>query len=55
MQRTTVKTAIEELVRSAWQLDSYGDLGDRKLIAEAYSAFASAVQQIVTPFSVKRP
>jgi hypothetical protein len=54
-QRSTVKTAIEELIRSAWQLDSYGDLGDRKLIDEAYNAFAKAVQQIVLPFSVKRP
>jgi hypothetical protein len=55
LQRSTVKAAIEELVRSAWQLDSYGDLGDRKLIDGAFASFTKAVQQIVLPFSVKRP
>jgi hypothetical protein len=54
-QRQFVKDAIETLVRSSWQLDSYGDLGDRKLINEAYSAFADAVEEIVGRFSGRRP
>lgn len=54
-QRESAKNAIEQIVRAAWQLDSYGDLGDRKLIAEAYAVFEGAVSEISSTFSVRRP
>jgi hypothetical protein len=54
-QRAATRKAIESVVRSAWQLDSYGDIGDRKLINEAYSIFAKAVEELVASFSVRRP
>ena len=50
-KQTAVTAAIERLVRSAWQLDNYGDLGDRDLIDRAYGAFAAAVQELQTAFT----
>jgi len=53
-ERAAAKNAIEEVVRSAWQLDSDGDLGDRKLIDEAYAVFAAAIEDIASKFSGRR-
>ena len=38
--------AVKSLVRSAWLLDWYGDLGNRPLIQEAYSIFETAVSDL---------
>jgi hypothetical protein len=54
-QRVSARGAIERLVRAAWQLDSYGDIGDRKLINGAYSAFAKAVEELTASFPARRP
>jgi hypothetical protein len=54
-RQLTVSAAIERVVRSAWQLDNYGDLGDRDLINEAYGAFAGAVQELQTAFASQKP
>jgi hypothetical protein len=42
-RQVVVTLAVKSLVRSAWLLDWYGDLGNRPLIQEAYSIFATAV------------
>ena len=34
---------MKRIVTSAWELDAYGDLGDRKKITEAYQRLATAV------------
>jgi hypothetical protein len=47
----TVTLATERLVRSAWQLDAYGDLGDRNLITGAYEVFSSAVKELEAAFA----
>jgi len=52
--REAAKTAIEQVVRSAWQLDNDGDLGDRKLIDEAFGTFSSALDEIQTIFRPRR-
>lgn len=54
-QRAGVEEAIEQLVRSAWQLDAYGDIGDAKLIESTFTTFDAALQQIVGAFSGRRP
>src|SRR5262245_38471443 len=54
-QRPALTLATERVVRLAWQLDAYGDQGDGDRIREAYAALASAVQEIETLFSPRRP
>jgi hypothetical protein len=38
--------AIARLVRTAWLLDAFGDLGNRQQIEDAYRLFASAVAEL---------
>ena len=45
-RQVIVTLAVKSLVRSAWLLDWYGDLGNRPLIQEAYSVFDSAVRDL---------
>ena len=42
-QRIAVSDSVKRVVTSAWELDAYGDLGDRKRITEAYQRLATAV------------
>ncbi|MBI3264985.1 MAG: hypothetical protein HYZ58_17810 [Acidobacteria bacterium] len=49
-RRLAVKLAIKQLVRAAWLLDWYADLGDRQQVTEAYGIFASAVGQIASAY-----
>jgi hypothetical protein len=42
-QRVAVSDSVKRVVTSAWELDAYGDLGDRKRITEAYQRLAAAV------------
>jgi hypothetical protein len=45
-QRATVQAAVKRVVAAAWQLDAYGDLGNRQKISEAYQRLASAVTDL---------
>ena len=38
--------ALKQLVRSAWLLDDYGDLGNREKVNAAYDWFDEAVERI---------
>ncbi len=49
-QRATAEPAIARLVRTAWLLDAFGDLGNRQQITEAYAGFTSAVDDVVAAF-----
>ena len=42
-QRIAVSDSVKRVVTSAWELDAYGDLGDRKRITDAYQRLATAV------------
>ena len=50
-QQETARPALREVVRTAWLLDAFGDLGNRQQITEAYDVFAAAVEQTVAAFS----
>jgi hypothetical protein len=39
---------VKQIVVSAYQLDNYGDLGDREKINEAYRTFSAAVSALET-------
>jgi len=42
--------AIKRLVRSAWLLDAFGDIGNREQITAAYTQFADAVKDVESVF-----
>ena len=43
--------AIARLVRTAWLLDAFGDIGNRQQIEDAYRQFASAVAELTEIFA----
>jgi len=45
-----VAPAVNRLVRTAYLLDAFGDLGNKEKIAAAYERFAAAVQDIESAF-----
>ena len=44
--RNQVRIAVRSLVRSAWLLDWYGDLGNKQQVSEAHDVFSEAVRGI---------
>ena len=52
-RREAAEPAIKQLVRTAWLLDAFGDVGNRQQIVDAYSIFASAVADVVSAFSAR--
>ena len=51
-QRVAVP-AIARLVRSAYLLDAFGDLGNKQQILEAYDRFSTAVKEIESAFPAR--
>jgi heavy metal-binding protein len=49
-RRKIAGPAIAQLVRSAYLLDAFGDLGNKQQILDAYALFAAAVKDIETSF-----
>ena len=48
--RDAAEPALQRLVRYAWLLDSFGDLGNRQQVEEAYAAFARAAGDVSRAF-----
>ena len=48
--RDAAEPALQRLVRYAWLLDSFGDLGNRQQVEEAYAAFARAAADVSAAF-----
>ncbi len=48
-----VADAVRRLVLAAWQLDSFGDLGDQVKVTHAYERFAEAVAIITSAYAPK--
>ena len=49
-RQRVVGPAVSEVVRTAYLLDAFGDLGNRQQIVDAYARFAAAVKQLETAF-----
>ena len=49
-QLKIAEPAITRLVRSAYLLDAFGDIGNKQQIAEAYSKFVEAANDIQSAF-----
>ncbi len=45
-QRVAISAAVTQIVAASWEIDAYGDLGNRQKIAEAYRRLASAVANL---------
>ena len=52
-QRNDVRIAVRHLVRAAYLLDWYGDLGNRLQVSGAYDVFARAAHTIVDTYEAK--
>ena len=50
VQRAAAEPALQRLVRAAWLLDAFGDLGNRQQIADAYAIFTSASSDVAAAF-----
>jgi hypothetical protein len=50
-QRRTAEPAIAKLVRSAYLLDAFGDIGNKQQISEAYAVFVGAQRVIQSTFT----
>jgi hypothetical protein len=48
--REAAEPAIKRLVRTAWLLDAFGDVGNRQQIVDAYAIFGTAVDEVVSAF-----
>ena len=44
--RNDVRIAVRSLVRAAWLLDWYGDLGNKQQVSDAYDILNDAVVEI---------
>jgi hypothetical protein len=49
--RAAATMAIKRIVTSAWELDAYGDLGNKPKLDEAYKRLASAVSDLKAAYA----
>lgn len=49
--RDSVRIAVRHLVRAAWLLDWYGDLGNKQQVSGAYDVFGSAASEIARAYA----
>ena len=54
-RRKVVEPAIARLVRSAYLLDAFGDLGNKQQISQVYSKFVEAEKDIQSAFPQQQP
>jgi hypothetical protein len=50
--REAAEPALQRVVRFAWLLDSFGDLGNRQQVQDGYAAFTQAVMDVSRVFGV---
>jgi hypothetical protein len=53
-KRAEASAAVRRLVLASWELDLYGDLGNREKITNAYNSFAAAVADIKASYASSR-
>jgi hypothetical protein len=50
-QRVPISAAVKRIVTSAWELDAYGDLGNRQKITDAYQRLAAAIGDLKAAYA----
>ena len=53
-RRKLVEPAIRRLVRAAWLLDAFGDIGNKEQLSGAYAQFAAAVKDVESAYPSQR-
>jgi hypothetical protein len=53
-KRAIVSSAVKRVVTSAWEIDGYGDLGNRTKIVEAYQRLTAAVADLKAAYEGSR-
>jgi hypothetical protein len=53
-QRAMVSAAVKRAVTAAWEIDAYGDLGNKQKITDAYERLASAISALKTIYAGSR-
>lgn len=53
-KRAIVTSAVKRVVTSAWEIDGYGDLGNRTKIVEAYEHMTAAVADLKAAYEGSR-
>jgi hypothetical protein len=49
--RERVATALKQVVTSAWELDTYGDLGEKAKIDQAYARLAEGITKVKAEYA----
>jgi hypothetical protein len=52
-QRTTITFAVKRIVTAAWEMDAYGDLGNKQKLAEAYHRMATALTELKAAYEAR--
>lgn len=53
-QRAVATLAVKRVVMSAWELDAYGDMGNKQKMTEAYARLSSAVAELKAAYAPSR-
>jgi hypothetical protein len=53
-QRAAATLAVKRIVTSAWELDAYGDMGNKQKMSGAYLRLASAVADLKAVYAGSR-
>jgi len=53
-QRPQASAAVRRIVVAAWDLDFYGDLGNKQKITDAYDTFAAAFADLKVAYGTSR-
>jgi hypothetical protein len=53
-QRTQAASAIRRVVLAAWELDLYGDLGNREKLSDTYTKYSAAIADIQSAYGSQR-
>ena len=52
-RRSQAVRAVRRIVLAAWQLDAFGDLGDREKVTSAYDLYASAIGELKAAYATR--
>jgi hypothetical protein len=52
-QRAAVTSAVKRVVTSAWEIDGYGDLGNKTKLTEAYQRLSAAVADLKAAYGTR--
>ena len=53
-RRAQASSAVRRLVLASWELDLYGDLGNKEKITDAYNSFSAAFADIKAAYGASR-